>query len=109
MKDLYDAFLLGKFIINKQSKIQAARKVAATTAATATFNVANTSIISYTTSVNSSTSTLNNVNKITASFKSTIPPLSGHSSTSSLHSSNDKTRDSLDMNHLSNHLLLFSH
>ncbi len=104
MKDLHNAFLLGKTFHNKQNKIRAARKVAATAAAaapTATSNVANTSISSYSTSADSSASTSINANEITASFESP-PPSSGPSSTTSLPSSNDKTRASLDINSLSN-------
>jgi hypothetical protein len=75
MKDLHNVYLLGKTICNRQQKINAARKVAAsaaaaaTTATIATSNVANTSISSYATSVDSSASTLINGNKITASFE----------------------------------------
>jgi hypothetical protein len=104
MKDLHNAFLLGKTIHSKQNKIQDARKVAATAAtatATATSNVANTSISSYSTSADSSASTSINANKITASFEST-PPSSGPSSTTLLPPPNDKTRASLDINSLSN-------
>jgi hypothetical protein len=62
MKDLHNVYLLGKTICNRQQNINAARKVAATTtaaaaAATATIatsNVANISISSYATSVDSS-------------------------------------------------------
>jgi hypothetical protein len=100
MKDLHNVYLLGKTICNRQQKIHAARKVpaaaaaaAAATATIATSNVANTSISSYTTSVDSSASTSINGNKITASFESTPPPSSNPSTTSSLPSSNDKTRD----------------
>jgi hypothetical protein len=94
MKDLHNVYLLSKTICNRQQKINAPRKVAAAAAAAvaaiATFNVANTSI-------SSSASTLINGNKITASFEST-PPSSDPSTTSSLPSSNDKTRASLDIN-----------
>jgi hypothetical protein len=94
MKDLHDVYLLGVSIRNRQNKINAARKVAATAitavttaaAAIATSNVMNTSI-------SSSASTLINGNKITASFEWTPPPSSNPSTTSSLPSSNDKTRD----------------
>jgi hypothetical protein len=94
MKDLHDVYLLGVSIRNRQKKINAARKVAAaaTTAATtaaaaiATSNVMNTS-------TSSSASTLINGNKITASFESFPPPSSNPSTTSSLPSSNDETRD----------------
>ncbi len=94
MKDLHDVYLLGVSICNRQKKINAARKVAAATAtaattaaaAIATSNVANTSI-------SSSASTLINGNEIPASFESTPPPSSDPSTTSSLPSSNDKTRD----------------
>ncbi len=109
MKDLHNVFLLGMSIRNRQIKINATRKViaaaaaaAAATAATAiaTSNVANTSISSYATTADSSASTSINHNKITASFEST--PLSfGPSSTSSLPSSNDKTRASLNINSIS--------
>jgi hypothetical protein len=106
MKDLHNVFLLGMAIHNRQNKINAACKVAAvtataaaaTTAATAaiaTFNTTNTSI-------SSSASTPINGNKITASFESTPPPSSDPSTTSSLPSSNDKIRASLDINSLSN-------
>jgi hypothetical protein len=94
MKDLHDVYLLGVSIRNRQKKINATRKVAAaaataaTTAATAiaTSNVTNTSI-------SSSASTSINGNKITASFESTPFPSSDPSTTSSLPSSNDETRD----------------
>jgi hypothetical protein len=104
MNDLNDFFLLGMAICRKQNKINAAHKVAAVAtaaaataaaaAAIATSNVANTSIPS-------SASTLINRNKITASFESTPPPSSDPSTTSSLPSSNDKTRASLNINSLS--------
>jgi hypothetical protein len=99
MKDLQDVFLLGMSIRNRQNKINATRKVIAATAAAATAaaaiatsNVANTSILSYATSVDSSAFTSINGNKITASFESTPPPSSDPSTTSSLPSSNDKTK-----------------
>jgi hypothetical protein len=106
MKDLHNVFLLGMAIRNRQNKINAARKVAAATAtataataaataAIATFNATNTSI-------SSSASTLINGNEITASFELTPPPSSNPSTTSSLPSSNDKTRASLNINSLSN-------
>jgi hypothetical protein len=106
MKELYDPFLLGETILNKQKKIRAARKAvaatAATTTATATSNVANNSISSSATLADSSPSTSINVNEITASFESTPPPSSDPSTTLSLPSSNDKTsRASLDINSLS--------
>jgi hypothetical protein len=109
MKDLHDVYLLGMNLRNRQKKINAARKVAsaaaaasATAAAIATSNVANTSIISsYAISADSSASTSINRNNITASFEST-PPSTDSSSTSSLPSSIDKTRASLDINSLSN-------
>jgi hypothetical protein len=108
MKDLHNVFLLGMSIHNRQNKINAARKVIAAAAATATAiaaiatsNVANTSISSYNTSVDSSAFTSINGNKITASFESTPPPSSDPSTTSSLPSSNDETRASLDINSLS--------
>jgi hypothetical protein len=108
MNDLNDVFLLGMAIRRKQNKINASRKVAtiaaaaaaATAAAIATSNVANTSI-------SSSASTSINFNKITASFEST-PPSSDSSSTSSLPSSNDKTRASLDINSLSDQLSILA-
>jgi hypothetical protein len=104
MKDLHNVFLMGMTIGNRKNKINAARKVATTFAtdratiatAIATSNVANTSISS------SSASTLINSHEITASFESTPPPSSDPSTTSSLPSSNDKTRASLDINSLSN-------
>jgi hypothetical protein len=110
MKDLHNVFLLGMAIHNRKNKINAARKVTAAAAATAaataaaaiaTSNVANTSISSYATSADSSASTLISRNEITASFEST-PPSSNPSTTSSLPSSDDKTRASLDINSLSN-------
>jgi hypothetical protein len=124
MKDLHDVDLLGMSIHNRQNKINAARKVApattaaaattataaATAATIATSNVANTSISSYAISVDSSASTSINVNKITASFELTPPPSSNPSTTSSLPSSNDKIRASLDINSLSDQLsILASH
>ena len=46
MKELYNAYLLGMSIYNRQNKINAARKVAAAAAATiATSNVTNTLIL----------------------------------------------------------------
>ncbi len=59
MKGLHNVYLLGKTICNRQQKINAARKVASATAAAAaatiaTSNIANTSISSYATSVDSS-------------------------------------------------------
>jgi hypothetical protein len=108
MKYLHNVILLGMAIHNRKNKINAARKVAATAAtattaaaAIATSNVANTSISSYATLADSSASTSINCNKITASFEST-PPSSDPSTTSSLPSSNDKTRASLDIISLSN-------
>jgi hypothetical protein len=102
MKDLHNVYLLGMTIGRKQNKINAARKVTAAPAAAAaaaataiaTSNVTNTSI-------STSASTLINGNKITASFESTPPPSSNPSTISSLPSSNDKTRASLDINSLS--------
>jgi len=103
MKELYDPYLLGMTIYNKQNKIRSARKAAAAAATTtATSNVANNSISSSATSVDSSTSTSINVNEITASFDST-PPSSDLSSTTSPPSSNDESRVSLDINSLSDH------
>jgi hypothetical protein len=102
MKDLHDIYLLGMSIRNRQKQINAARKVASAAAAAATAiatsNVANISISSYATSASTSI----NCNEITASFESTPPPSSDPSTTSSLPSSNDKTRASLDINSLSN-------
>jgi hypothetical protein len=120
MKDLHNVYLLGMSIRNRQKKINAARKVAAAAApaaaaaaaavAIATSNVGNTSISSYATSVDSSAFTLINGNKITASFEPTPPPSSNPSTSSSLPSSNDKTRASLDINSLSDQLsILASH
>jgi hypothetical protein len=89
MKDLHNVYLLGKTICNRQQKINATRKVAAAAAAAAatttiaTSSVANTSISSYATSVDSSASTLINGNKITASFELTPPPSSNPSTISS--------------------------
>jgi hypothetical protein len=106
MKDLHNAYLLGDAIRTRQKKINAARKVAATAAAVtaaaanAASNVSNTSISIYANSVESSTSTLINANKITASFEST-PPSSNPSSTTLLPSSSDKSRASLGINSLS--------
>jgi hypothetical protein len=116
MKDLHNVFLLGMVIHNRKNMINAARKVAAAAAAAATAaaaiatsNIANTSISSYATSADSSASTLINRNKITASLEST-PPSSDPSTTSSLPSSNDETRASLDINSLSDQLsILASH
>jgi hypothetical protein len=112
MKDLHDDYLLGKTICNMQNnKINAACKVASALAADraaiaafiATSNVTNTSI-------SSSASTSINGNEITASFESTPPPSSNPSTTSSLPSSNDETRASLDINSLSDQLsILASH
>jgi hypothetical protein len=127
MKDLHNVFLLGMSIHNRKNKINAARKVAAAAAAAATTaaaaaataaaaaaaiatsNVANNSLSSYATSVDSSASTSINCNEITASFESTSPS-SDPSTTSSQPYSNDKTRASLDINSLSNQLsILASH
>jgi hypothetical protein len=116
MKDLHNVFVLGMSIRNRQNKINAAHKVIATTTATATAaaaiatsNVANTSISSYATTADSSASTSINCNKITASFEST-PPSSDPSTTSSLPSSNDETRASLNINSLSDQsFILASH
>jgi hypothetical protein len=105
MKDLHNIFLLGMAICNMQNKINAACKVATTTATAAAATAAATAAIATSnamnTSISSSASTLINHNKITASFEST-PPSSNFSSTSSLPSSNDETRASLDINSLSN-------
>jgi len=108
MKDLQNVFLMGMHIRNRQNKINAARKVATAAAAAAaaaaatiaTFNLANTSNVTNT-SISTFASTLINGNEITASFESTPPPSSDPSTTSSLPSSNDKTRASLDINSLS--------
>jgi hypothetical protein len=96
MKDLHNVYLLGMSILNRQNKINAARKVAAAfAAAIATSNDMNTSI-------STSASTSINGDEITASFESTPPPSSDPSTTSSLPSSNDETsRASLDINSLS--------
>ena len=48
MKELYNAYLLGMSIYNRQNKINAARKVAAAAATIATFNLANTSNVTNT-------------------------------------------------------------
>ncbi len=57
MTDLYSAFLLCQSILNKQKKIQAARKASAATSTSATSsNVVNTSISSIAAAVDSSTS-----------------------------------------------------
>jgi hypothetical protein len=116
MKYLHNIFLLGMAICRKQNKIDAACKVAVAAAtataaaAIATSNVVNTSISSYATSPDSFASTSINGNKITASFELTPPPSSDRFSTSSLPSSNDKTRASLDINSLSDQLsILASH
>jgi hypothetical protein len=116
MKFFYWAWLF----VESKNKINAARKVTAVTAVTAaaaaataaaaaaaataaaaaaaaaiaTSNVANISI-------SSSASTLINGNKVTASFELTPPPSFYPSTTSSLPSSNDETRASLDINSLS--------
>jgi hypothetical protein len=106
MRYLHNVFLLGMAIHNRKNKINAARKVAAAAAAAtaaaaaATSNVAITSISSYATSADSSAPTFINRDKITASFEST-PPSSNPSTTSSLPSSNDKTRASLNIISLS--------
>jgi hypothetical protein len=102
MKDLHYSFQLGVSIRNRQNKINATRKVAAATANAATTAapaIATSNIMK--TPISSSASTLINGNEITASFESTPPPSSDPSTTSSLPSSNDKTRASLDINSLS--------
>jgi hypothetical protein len=106
MKDLYNAYLLGRSIRSRQNKINAARKVAAAAIAAAaaaatiaTFNLANTSNVTNN-SISTSASTSINGNEITVSFESTPPPSSDPSTTSSLPSSNDKTRASFDINSL---------
>ncbi len=94
MKDLHDVYLLGVSIHNRQNKINATRKVAAaaaTTATTAAAAIATSNVTN--TSISSSASTSINGNKITASFELTPPPSSNPSTTSSLPSSNDETRD----------------
>jgi hypothetical protein len=118
MKDLHNVFLMGMNICNKQNKINAARKVAAAAAATAaattaatiaTSNLTHTSDVTNT-SISTSASTLINGNEITASFELTPPPSSNTSTTSSLPSSNDETRASLNIISLSNELsILTSH
>jgi hypothetical protein len=74
MKELKDAFSLGRAINKMQDKIQAACKAATAAAAavTATSNVANISITSSATSVDSSTFALTNDNDITASSESLL-------------------------------------
>jgi hypothetical protein len=105
MKYLHNVFLLGMAIRRKKNKINATRKVAvaaaAAAAAIATSNIVNISISSYATLVDSFASTSINGNKITVSFESTPPPSSDPSTTSSLPSSSDETRASLDINSLS--------
>ena len=94
MKDLHYSFQLGMSIRNRQKKINAARKVAAaaaTAATTAAAAIATSNVMN--TSISSSASTSINGNEITASFESTPPPSSDPSTTSSLPSSNDETRD----------------
>ncbi len=94
MKDLHDVYLLGVSICNRQKKINATRKVAAaaaTAATTAAAAIATSNITN--TSISSSASTSINGNKITASFELTPPPSSDPSTTSSLPSFNDETRD----------------
>ena len=93
MKDLHNVFLMGMNIPNRQNKINAACKVAAsattattTTATIATFNPASTYSV-MNTSISTFASTLINGNEITASFESTPPPSSDPSNTSSLPSS----------------------
>ncbi len=94
MKDLHNVYLLGVSIRNRQKKINAARKVAATTATAATTAAAAIATSNVTnTSISSSASTSINGNEITASFELTPPPSSDPSTTSSLPSSNDETRD----------------
>jgi hypothetical protein len=114
MKYMHNVFLLGMAICRKQNKINATRKVAvaaaAAAAAIATSNIVNTSISSYATSADSFASISINGNEITASFESTPPPSSNPSTTSSLPSSSDKTRASLNINSLSDQLsILASH
>jgi hypothetical protein len=113
MKNLHNVFLLGMAIRNRQNKINAACKVAAATATTAAATAAATAAIATSnatnTSISSSASTSINRKDITASFEST-PPSSDPSTTSSLPSSNDETRASLDINSLSDQLsILASH
>ncbi len=114
MNDLNDVFLLGMAIRRKQNKINATRKVAAIAAAAAAATAAATAAITTSnvvnTSISSSASTSINRNKITASLESTPPPSSNPSPSSSLPSSNDETRASLDINSLSDQLsILASH
>ncbi len=102
MKDLHDDYLLGKTICNMQNNINAARKVASALAADRAAIAAFIATSNFTnTSISSSASTLINGNKITSSFESTPPPSSNPSTTSSLPSSNNKTRASLNINSLS--------
>ncbi len=94
MKDLHYSFHLGVSIHNRQNKINVARKVAAATATAATTAAAAIATSNVTnTSISSSASTWINGNKITARFEATPPPSSDPSTTSSLPSSNDETRD----------------
>jgi hypothetical protein len=107
IKDLHNVYLLGKTICNRQQKINATRKVAAAAAAATAPAIAASNVVN--TSISSSASPLINGNKITASFEST-PPSSDPSTTSSLPSSNNKTRASLDINSLSDQSsILLSH
>jgi hypothetical protein len=114
MKDLHNVFLLGTAIHNRQNKINSAHRVAAATATATAATAAATAAIATSnatnTSISSSASTSKNGNKITASFELTPPPSSNPSTTSSLPSSNDETRASLDINSLSDQLsILASH
>jgi hypothetical protein len=104
MKDLHPAFLLCQSIMNKQKKINAARKAAANTSTTTTAlsNVLNTSISFTAAAADSSTSSSTTANKIRASIDNT-PPSSGISS-SLCASSNDTTIASPGINTLSDQL-----
>ncbi len=94
MKDLHNVYLLGVSIRNRQKKINAACKVAATAATAATTAAAAIATSNVTnTSISSSASTSINGNKTTTSFELTPPPSSNPSTTPSLPSSNDETRD----------------
>jgi hypothetical protein len=94
MKDLHYSFQLGVSIRNRQKKINAARKVAAAAATAATTAAAALATSNVTnTSISSSASTSINGSEITASFESPPPPSSDPSTTPSLPSSNDETRD----------------
>jgi hypothetical protein len=102
MKDLHNVFLQGMAIRKRQNKINAACKVVAITATALAATAAIATSNAMNTSISSSASTSINDTKITASFEWTPPPSSDPSTTSSLPSSNDKTRASLDINSLFN-------